>query len=104
MVKFREKTTAKLEANAGKKIRFAHFRAMSTMGKISLAVLLLIAGSWLIRLAQIYAQNGMTDVSFSLYNMYYPTEKISFGNMLYSREKTPLPKSSIMFLPPHLKR
>ena len=42
MVKFREKTTAKLEANAGKKIRFAHFRAMSTMGKISLAVLLLI--------------------------------------------------------------
>ena len=41
MVKFREKTTAKLEANAGKKIRFAHFRAMSTMGKISLAVLLL---------------------------------------------------------------
>ncbi len=55
----------------------------SILGITLLAVLLLIAGSWLIRLAQIYAQNGMTDVSFSLYNMYYPTEKISFGNMLY---------------------
>ena len=42
MVKFREKTTAKLEANAGKKISFHRLRAMSTLGKISLAVLLLL--------------------------------------------------------------
>ena len=39
---FREHTTAKLEANAGKKLRFSHLRAMSTMSKISLTVLLLI--------------------------------------------------------------
>ena len=42
MVKFREKTTAKLEANAGKKISFHRLRAMSTLGKISLVVLLLL--------------------------------------------------------------
>ena len=36
------KTMSALEANAGKKIRFAHLRAMNTLGKISLVVLLLI--------------------------------------------------------------
>lgn len=42
MVKFRERTTAALEANAGKKIRFSHLRALSPMGKVSLVVLILI--------------------------------------------------------------
>lgn len=55
----------------------------SILGITILGVLMLIAGSWLIRLGQIYVQSGGTDVSFSLYNIYYPTEKLTVGNTLY---------------------
>ncbi|MDO4182568.1 MAG: dipeptide/oligopeptide/nickel ABC transporter permease/ATP-binding protein [Coriobacteriia bacterium] len=42
MVKVRENTTKKLEAQAGKKITFRHLRAMGVGGRISLVVLILI--------------------------------------------------------------
>lgn len=42
MVKFREKTTERLEGQAGKRLKAHHLRAMSVGGKISLVVLALI--------------------------------------------------------------